>query len=69
VMVSDEKKSWILNQIRHTKRSDLPNFESEDDSHERPKWLDELTLDELDWYGEWLESITEDEFKSMLMKE
>jgi len=68
-MVSDEKKSWILNQIRHTKRSDLPNFESEDDSHERPKWLDELTLDELDWYGEWLESITEDEFKSMLMKE
>ncbi|WP_203640692.1 hypothetical protein [Levilactobacillus andaensis] len=69
MMVSNERKKWILNQVRHTKQSDLPSFEFEDDSHERPKWLDELTLEELNWYGEWLDSITENEFKNMLMKE
>lgn len=62
-MIDEERKKWIIKMDSKTKPSDYPSFEFEDDSGKYPKWLDDLGLEELEWYGNYLESTNEKFFE------
>ncbi|MFC6261964.1 hypothetical protein ACFP1C_13635 [Levilactobacillus fujinensis] len=51
-----------------TKLTDFPSFEFEDDSGKYPKWIDELSAEELDWYSDYVDSMTETEYINSLAK-
>lgn len=68
-MISDERKKWIMDNLHKTKLSDFPSFEFEDDSGKYPKWMDEMTDEENDWYIQFIESISEKELSNIMAKD
>lgn len=68
-MISEERKNWIISNIRKTKPSEFPSFEFEDDSNKHPDWLDELTGAESDWYVDYIASLSEKQLLNMMAKE
>lgn len=67
-MISESRKQWIINNIHKTKLSDFPSFEFEDDSNKYPKWMDEMTDEEDEWYVKFVDSLSEKELLNMLAK-
>lgn len=67
-MISEDRKQWILDMHHKTKLTDFPSFEFEDDSGKYPKWIDELSAEELDWYSDYVDSMTEAEYINSLAK-
>jgi hypothetical protein len=69
MMISDERKKWIMDNLHRTKPSDFPSFEFEDDSGKYPKWMDEMTDEENDWYVKFIESISEKKLLNIMAKD
>ncbi|WP_304125719.1 hypothetical protein [Levilactobacillus namurensis] len=69
MMISEERKNWIISNLRKTKPSEFPSLEFEDDSNKRPKWLDELTDTESNWYIDYVMSLSEEQLLNMMAKE
>lgn len=69
MMISDERKNWIMNNLHKTKLSDFPSFEFEDDSGKYPKWMDEMTDEENEWYIQFIESMSEKELLNIMAKD
>lgn len=68
-MINEERKQWIIDNLHQTKLSDFPSFEFEDDSGKHPKWMDEMTHQENEWYLKFVDSLSEQELLNMMAKE
>ncbi|WP_334328432.1 hypothetical protein [Companilactobacillus sp. HBUAS59699] len=68
MMISENRKKWIIDNLHKTKLSEFPSFEFEDDSGKYPKWMDEMTDDEDEWFINFIDSLSEQELLNMMAK-